>query len=174
MCDYSTCFSLWIHCKVLHASCARHWNSFVIGDDVDDDDKNNNNNITRSTVFHKTSPGGWRVFMTPSTQPNRLRVCIIIYLSLTLGEEGWGCLNTGWWEYVDLSGRKRQEAGKNIHDELYNLFCTPNIIRVIKSRRIKWAVHVTPVKEVDKCIYDFGRKTWMEENHSGELGVDGG
>lgn len=28
------------------------------------------------------------------------------------------------------------------HEQLHNLHCSPNVIRVIKSKRMKWAGHV--------------------------------
>jgi hypothetical protein len=31
---------------------------------------------------------------------------------------------------------------KILHDELHNLYSSPNIVRVIKSRRLRWAGHV--------------------------------
>jgi hypothetical protein len=33
------------------------------------------------------------------------------------------------------------------NEELNDLFCSPNIVRVIKSRRIRWAVHVARMGE---------------------------
>ena len=35
------------------------------------------------------------------------------------------------------------ELRKLHSEELSNLFCSPNIVRVIKSRRMRWAGHVT-------------------------------
>jgi hypothetical protein len=40
---------------------------------------------------------------------------------------------------------KREEEGswRNLHnDELHNLYSSPDIVRVIKSRRMRWAGHV--------------------------------
>jgi len=33
------------------------------------------------------------------------------------------------------------------NEELNDLYCSPNIVRVIKSRRMKWAGHVTRIWE---------------------------
>jgi hypothetical protein len=36
---------------------------------------------------------------------------------------------------------------RNLHDEHHNLYCSPSIIRIIKSRRMRWAGHVAPMGE---------------------------
>ena len=45
-----------------------------------------------------------------------------------------------------LFGPKRDEVTgewtKLLNDELNDLYCSPNIVRVIKSRRIRWVRHV--------------------------------
>jgi hypothetical protein len=45
-----------------------------------------------------------------------------------------------------IFGPKREEVAggwRRLHnEELHNLYTSPNIIRVIKSRRIRWAEHV--------------------------------
>jgi hypothetical protein len=44
-----------------------------------------------------------------------------------------------------IFGAKREEDGswRKLHnDELHSLYYSPNIIRVIKSRRMRWAGHV--------------------------------
>jgi hypothetical protein len=44
-----------------------------------------------------------------------------------------------------IFGPKREEDGswRKLHnDELHSLYFSPNIIRVIKSRRMRWARHV--------------------------------
>jgi hypothetical protein len=33
------------------------------------------------------------------------------------------------------------------NEELYDLYCSPNIVRVIKSRRMRWAGHVARLGE---------------------------
>ena len=45
---------------------------------------------------------------------------------------------------------KRDENGKwrRLHNKkLHSLYRSPNIVRVIKSRRLKWAGHVARMKE---------------------------
>jgi hypothetical protein len=42
---------------------------------------------------------------------------------------------------------------RNLHnEELHNLYSSPSIIRIIKSRRMRWAGHVTRMGEKRKCI----------------------
>ena len=38
------------------------------------------------------------------------------------------------------------------NEELNDLYCSPNIVRVIKSRRMKWAGHVARIGEERGCI----------------------
>jgi hypothetical protein len=49
-----------------------------------------------------------------------------------------------------IFGPKREEEGfwRKLHnDELHSLYFSPNIVRVIKSRRIRWAGHVACMGE---------------------------
>jgi hypothetical protein len=49
-----------------------------------------------------------------------------------------------------IFGPKRKEDGswrKLLNDELHNLYSSPNIVRVIKSRRMRWAGHVARMGE---------------------------
>jgi hypothetical protein len=41
-------------------------------------------------------------------------------------------------------------CGKLHNEELHNLYSTPNIIRMIKSRRMRWAGHVARMGEKRK------------------------
>jgi hypothetical protein len=47
------------------------------------------------------------------------------------------------------------------NEELRNLYSSPNIIRQIKSRRIRWVEHVAPMRE--RSIQDFGGKARRKE-----------
>ena len=38
------------------------------------------------------------------------------------------------------------------NEELNDLYCSPNIVRVIKSRRMRWARHVARMGEERRCI----------------------
>jgi hypothetical protein len=50
-----------------------------------------------------------------------------------------------------ICGLKREEVTgewRKLHnEELNDLYCSPNIVRVIKSRRMEWAVHVARMGE---------------------------
>jgi hypothetical protein len=45
------------------------------------------------------------------------------------------------------------------NEELNDLYSSPNIIRVIKSRRMRWAGHVASMGGKERCIPDFGGET---------------
>jgi hypothetical protein len=47
---------------------------------------------------------------------------------------------------LDLKGRK-SPLRKLHNDKLHNLYFSPNIVRVIKSRRMRWAEHVARMGE---------------------------
>jgi hypothetical protein len=65
---------------------------------------------------------------------------------------------------LEISGPKRDKitgAWRKMHNEnLNNSYSSPNtsIIRMIKSRRMKWAGHVACTRE-EACKQGFGRKT---------------
>jgi len=49
-----------------------------------------------------------------------------------------------------IFGPKREEDGswRKLHnDELHNLYSSPNIVRVIKSTRLRWAGHVARMEK---------------------------
>jgi hypothetical protein len=55
-----------------------------------------------------------------------------------------------------ISGLERdEETGgwrKLRNEELHGLYCLPSIIRMIKSRRMKWAGHVEQMRGEEECI----------------------
>ena len=59
-----------------------------------------------------------------------------------------------------------------LHNELNDLYCSPNIVRVIKSRRIRWAGHVAHMGEKRGRIGSWWGN-WREGDHWGDLGIDG-
>jgi len=46
------------------------------------------------------------------------------------------------------------------NEELNDLYCSPNIIRVIKSRRMRWAGHVAPMGEMRGVYRVLVGKPW--------------
>jgi hypothetical protein len=45
------------------------------------------------------------------------------------------------------------EPGKLHNEELHGLYSSPSIVRVIKTRRMRWAGHVVRMREV-RCAYN--------------------
>jgi hypothetical protein len=81
-------------------------------------------------------------------------IYIVLYVcetwSLTLREERRlrVCENKVLWR---IFGPKRDEVTgewRKLHnEELNDLYSLPNIVRVVKSRRMRWALHVAPMGE---------------------------
>jgi hypothetical protein len=74
-----------------------------------------------------------------------------------------------------IFGPKREEDGswrKLRNDEFHSLYSSPNIVRVIKSRRYRWAGHVTCMgrKELFRGFWLRGPKV---RDHWEDLGVCG-
>ena len=62
---------------------------------------------------------------------------------------------------------------RRLHNEELNYFySSPNIVRVIKSRRMRWAGHVACMGEGNGCIGSCWRNR-KEGDQWGDLGVDG-
>jgi hypothetical protein len=59
-------------------------------------------------------------------------------------------------------GPKREEVAggwRRLHnEEVHNLYASPNIIRVIISRRVRWVVRVAHIRDGNR-VQNFGRKT---------------
>jgi hypothetical protein len=75
-----------------------------------------------------------------------------------------------------MFGPKRNEVTgewRKLHiGELHNLYSSPDIIRQIKSRRMKWAGHVARMGEGRNCTR-FSWESPKERDHSEDRGVDG-
>jgi hypothetical protein len=76
-----------------------------------------------------------------------------------------------------IFGHKREEDGswrKLHHDELHSLYSSPNIVRVIKSRRMRWAGHVARKGEGREEVFtEFWLGGPKERDHWEDLGVSG-
>ena len=44
------------------------------------------------------------------------------------------------------------EWRKLLNEELNDLYCSPNVVRMIKSRRMRWAGHVARIEE-GRCVH---------------------
>ena len=75
-----------------------------------------------------------------------------------------------------IFGPRRHEVTgewRRLHnEELNDLYLSPNIVRVIKSRRMRWAGHVARMGEERECIGSWWGNR-REGDHWGDLGVDG-
>jgi len=65
------------------------------------------------------------------------------------------------------------QLGNRLHnEELNDLYCSPNIVQVIKSRRLRWAGHVARMGEERGRIGSWcGNR--REGDQRGDLGIDG-
>jgi hypothetical protein len=63
-----------------------------------------------------------------------------------------------WTKEDGLTGGWR----KLHNEELHNLYSSPSIIRIMKSRRIRWARHVARIRE-KRNVYRFSRKALRKE-----------
>jgi len=58
------------------------------------------------------------------------------------------------------------------NEELHDLYALPNVIRVMRSRMMRWTGHVPCMGEMEMyTLYWLGNLT--ERNHSKGLGIDG-
>ena len=75
-----------------------------------------------------------------------------------------------------IFGPKRDEITaewrKLHHEELNDLYCSPNIVRVIKSRRMRWAGNVACIGG-GEVYTGFWWGNLRERCHLGDPGVDG-
>jgi hypothetical protein len=60
------------------------------------------------------------------------------------------------YEMLSIFGPKKEEGTgawrKQHNEELNDLYCSPNIVRLIKSKRMRWTVHVARIGE-SRAVY---------------------
>jgi len=106
----------------------------------------------KKTKIHRTKFGFFFLYgcqessLTPREE-HRLRLLENNVLRKIFGPKGDEV--TGKW-------RRQQE------EELNDLYSSPNTIRVIKSRRMRWRGNVARMGD-SKCIQSFGDETWGKE-----------
>ena len=92
-----------------------------------------------------------------------------------------GLLDSMYFIHVNMAlrrifGPRRDEVTgewRRMHnEELNDLYCSPNIVRVIKWKRMRWAGHVARMREERGCIGSWWGNRG-EGDHWGDLGVDG-
>jgi hypothetical protein len=66
-----------------------------------------------------------------------------------------------------------EEWRKLRNEELSDLYFLPNIVRVVKSRRMRWAGHVARIGEGRGVYRVLGGGNLRERDHWGDPGVDG-
>ena len=74
-----------------------------------------------------------------------------------------------------IFGPERDEVTgewRKLHnEELNDLYCSPNIVGVIKSRRMRWAGHVARIGKGESCTR-FWWGNLRERDHLIDLGID--
>jgi predicted transglutaminase-like protease len=75
-----------------------------------------------------------------------------------------------------IFGPKRDEVTgewRKLHnEEIHNLYSSPDIIRQIKSRRMRWAGHVARMGE-ERIVYKVWWENQKERDHSEDGGIGG-
>jgi hypothetical protein len=69
-------------------------------------------------------------------------------------------------EYLDLKGKEVTLGWiKTYTEELDNLSCSPDIIRMIKSRKMRWMWYVAHIREM-RMHTEFWSENLIERDHS--------
>jgi len=83
-------------------------------------------------------------------------------------------MRTGCWgKYLDLRRVKWWEAGEDLYnDELHKFYASPNIIRVLKSRRVRWEGQAARIGDMRNAYNIMVRKP-KGRVHLEDIGIDG-
>jgi hypothetical protein len=95
--------------------------------------------------------------------------------SFTLREEHRSRVSENRVRRRVFGAEREKVAGgwRRLHNEkLHNLYASPNIVRVIKSRKTKWAGHVA-LMGVVRNVYKIMSRNVKGRDHSEDIGVDG-
>ena len=69
--------------------------------------------------------------------------------------------------------RDENEKWRRLHNKkLYSLYHSPNIVRIIKSRRLRWACHIARMEEC-RSAFKILTGTPTRKRPSEGLGIDG-
>jgi hypothetical protein len=75
--------------------------------------------------------------------------------------------------YIWAWGEKLTRDWRKLHsEELYGLLSAPNILRVIKSRKMRWARHVSRIRDTRNAYRILVDKS-VRKRPLGNLDVDG-
>jgi hypothetical protein len=70
-----------------------------------------------------------------------------------------------------LEGRGNRGKGKITYKALRNIYSSPNIARMVKSKRMRWVGHVTPMARRDVYMGVWWRNL-RERDHLEDHGID--
>ena len=89
----------------------------------------------------------------------------------------WAFLQTMNTQYISIVYATRFKYHTTFCQHIITINCryvwTVNIVRVIKSRGMRWAGTRGTYGERERCAQGFGGETWGKENHWGDQDVDG-
>jgi hypothetical protein len=77
------------------------------------------------------------------------------------------------WRKIFIPGREEDRSWRKLHnDELHSLYSSPNIVRVVKSRRMRWVGYVACMRE-GRSVHRFWLGGSKVRDHWEDLGIGG-